>query len=112
MAKRAKTTLHMRALVFFFMLISILLLIISGSILDSADLEDAMRHILIGLHKVGASVFSVAIGFHVYSNWKSILKYTTKRGSEFNYTKELTISLAAMALIVFLVGIYVFNKYL
>jgi len=112
MEQKIRLRLNFRALIFYFMLISISLLILSGIILDNVGLSDAVRHILIGLHKVGASVFVVAAGCHVYHHWKSITKYTTRQENAFRYIKEVSIVLVIMAVVLIYTGIYIFNKHI
>ena len=79
---------------------------------DSADVDEAARHVLIALHTVAASVFAVSIGYHFYHNWKSIFKYFKKQEDRFEYVRELAVVTGTMVMLLTLTGIYIYIKYI
>jgi hypothetical protein len=92
-----RSGLDKRALVFFLLTISFIMMIVSGILLDGIEFENKMVQGIVSkvFHKAGVSIFFVIALFHIYYNWKLFLRYFR----HFKYLKELVISVAFVAIV-------------
>jgi hypothetical protein len=84
-------TLNKRALVFFYLIFSGVILPISGLMLHASS-SDRVKFIAMVLHNMAAIVFTITSIVHVRYNWKPIVNYVqAKHGSMMQYRRELAI---------------------
>ncbi|MCJ7435428.1 MAG: DUF4405 domain-containing protein [Anaerolineales bacterium] len=97
------TQLNKRALTFFFMIFSAIILPFSGVPLHEAlnHNTEVLKFFSMGLHNVAAIVFCVSAIIHINLNWKAILNYLKSKKDELvRYPREMAI--AGLTIIVLL----------
>ena len=96
-----RPSLDKRALIFFLLVISFVMMIASGIFLDDIHFENEMIAKIISkvFHKVGVSIFFLTVIFHIYYNWKAFLRYF-KKGNNFKYLKEFAISVILTTIVI------------
>lgn len=96
-----------RALVSLIMIISFILLPISGiplHLIGELSLQDSQRHFLMSIHNSASIIFIIALFVHIFLNWKSIKNYIFAKTKEyFVFKKEIII---ALIIVIGIVGIF------
>ncbi len=96
--------LNKRALTSLFMLVSFLLLPLSGVPLhfSRTDAEPGvLEHFLMSVHNMSALIFLVAAVIHLGFNWNALTKYVASRTNEyFRFRREVIIAFVTIAIIV------------
>ena len=96
--------LNKRAFTSLFMLLSFLLLPLSGIPLHFSRTEaesGVLEHWLMSVHNISAFIFLIAAVIHLTFNWSSITKYVATKTTEyFRLRKELILALVIITVIV------------
>ncbi len=101
-----KSGLNIRALVFFSLLFSSIIMIDSGALLDGVSGMHQLEFISRMFHKVSVCVFFIATFFHLYFNWRATVNYIKRRGSGFKHKKEFIATCAFLSALLTLSLIY------